>query len=62
MTAAESLRASRLHNQILPNVSLLERASTVGNNTIDGFSSEQAAALEAKGHVIEWIPSEFGSS
>ncbi|ORY34735.1 gamma-glutamyltranspeptidase [Naematelia encephala] len=56
MSAAEALRANRLHNQILPNVSLLERSSTHQGITIDGFSEEQARGLQEKGHVIEWLP------
>ncbi|WWD17920.1 gamma-glutamyltransferase [Kwoniella shandongensis] len=55
MTAAEAMRANRLHNQILPNFSDLERSSTHQGITIDGFSEEQVKGLEGKGHKIRWV-------
>ncbi|WRT64127.1 gamma-glutamyltransferase [Kwoniella shivajii] len=55
LSAKESLKSNRLHNQILPNVSLLERSSTIQGVTIDGFSQHQCKGLEEKGHKIEWI-------
>ncbi|KAL7425269.1 hypothetical protein Q5752_000957 [Cryptotrichosporon argae] len=56
-TAAEALRASRLHNQILPNVSQIERSNTTRGITVDGFSDELAAGLAGKGHALEWVKS-----
>jgi gamma-glutamyltranspeptidase/glutathione hydrolase len=56
MTASEALRQNRLHNQILPNVSQLERSTTHQGIVIDGFSKEIADGLKAKGHEIEWVP------
>ncbi|WVQ85542.1 gamma-glutamyltransferase [Cryptococcus sp. DSM 104549] len=55
MSASESLRANRLHNQILPNVSQVERSSTHQGVTVDGFTEEQGKALEAKGHKLQWV-------
>lgn len=58
MTAAQALAAPRLHNQILPNVSFLERASNKpGQDPVKGFSDEVAQGLEAKGHKVEWMAS-----
>ncbi|WVW82272.1 gamma-glutamyltransferase [Kwoniella bestiolae CBS 10118] len=55
LSAKEALRANRLHNQILPNVSQVERSSTHQGITIDGFSEEQVKGLEERGHQIEWV-------
>jgi gamma-glutamyltranspeptidase/glutathione hydrolase len=60
MSAMEALRASRLHNQIQPNVTYLERESSAQGITVDGHSEELAQALRAKGHTIEWVTCEFG--
>jgi len=51
-------RATRLHNQILSHVSLVERSSTHQGITVDGVSDVQAAGLEAKGHKLEWVKGE----
>lgn len=58
MLAKESLRANRLHNQILPNMTQIERSSEWRGQTIDGFSDQVAEGLRSKGHVIEWVDSE----
>jgi gamma-glutamyltranspeptidase/glutathione hydrolase len=56
MSAAEALAASRLHNQILPNVSYIEPASSKpGQTPVKGFSQEVAKGLQEKGHVLEWV-------
>ncbi|OCF55483.1 gamma-glutamyltransferase [Kwoniella mangroviensis CBS 10435] len=55
LSAKEALRANRLHNQLLPNVSELEQSSTHQGITVDGFSEEQAKGLEMKGHKIKWV-------
>ncbi|KAK8865895.1 gamma-glutamyltransferase [Kwoniella newhampshirensis] len=55
MSAAEALRANRLHNQILPNWSEVEKSSTHQGITVDGFSEEQGKGLEEKGHVLKWV-------
>ncbi|ORY25464.1 gamma-glutamyltranspeptidase [Naematelia encephala] len=55
-SAREALRASRLHNQILPNVSQLERQNTHQGSTVEGFSEELAEELRSKGHTVEWVP------
>ncbi|KAK4684485.1 hypothetical protein P7C73_g5688, partial [Tremellales sp. Uapishka_1] len=55
MSATEALWAARLHNQILPNVSQVERTSVTGDRTVNGFTEEQARGLETKGHVLEWV-------
>nr|XP_018267316.1 gamma-glutamyltransferase [Kwoniella dejecticola CBS 10117]OBR89474.1 gamma-glutamyltransferase [Kwoniella dejecticola CBS 10117] len=58
-SAEESLRMNRLHNQILPNVSRLERKSFHQDITIAGFTEKQAKALEARGHQVEWVDKNF---
>ncbi|KAI9638894.1 nucleophile aminohydrolase [Dioszegia hungarica] len=55
MSAAEALRANRLHDQIQPNVTYLERTSTTQGITVDGHSEELADGLREKGHVVEWV-------
>jgi hypothetical protein len=59
MSAAEAMRSNRLHNQIIPNVSQVERSSTHQGITVDGFSEEVVEGLKAKGHAIEWVPCEW---
>ncbi|ORY26756.1 nucleophile aminohydrolase [Naematelia encephala] len=56
MTADESLRASRLHNQLLPDISYVEKDSFFGRTAVSGFSSAQVEDLKSKGHDIQWIP------
>ena len=56
MSAADALKAPRLHNQILPNFSDLEETNVAGETTIEGYPKEIAAGLEQKGHKIKWIP------
>jgi gamma-glutamyltranspeptidase/glutathione hydrolase len=46
-----------VHNQVMPNVSKLEKPSSHQGIQIDGFTEEQVKGLEAKGHKIEWINS-----
>lgn len=58
MSAGEALRASRLHNQVIPNVSQLEKSSTWQGREVPGFTEEVAKALESKGHKVEWVTSE----
>lgn len=58
MSAAEALRANRLHDQIQPNVTYLERTSTTQGITVDGHSEELADGLREKGHVVEWVTGE----
>lgn len=59
MSAPGALRANRLHNQVLPNVSQLERSSTHQGITVDGFAENVARELQGKGHTIEWVTSEW---
>lgn len=59
MSAAEALSANRLHNQVLPNVSQLERSSSYQKEGVTGFSDATAAGLEDKGHKIQWVPCEW---
>jgi gamma-glutamyltranspeptidase/glutathione hydrolase len=59
MSATEALLESRLHNQVVPNISQLERSSTFQNLRITGFSEEMAEALRSKGHQIEWVTSKI---
>jgi gamma-glutamyltranspeptidase/glutathione hydrolase len=56
--AGEAQRANRLHNQVQPNATKLERASEHQAVKIDGFTEEQAEGLREKGHEIEWIDCE----
>jgi len=53
MTAQEAVTANRIHDQIQPRKTCLERAK---EGATTGHTEEQAKALEAKGHSIEWLP------
>jgi len=53
MTAQEAVSANRIHDQIQPKKTCLERAK---EGATTGHTEEQAKALEAKGHTIEWLP------
>jgi gamma-glutamyltranspeptidase len=53
MTAQEAVTANRIHDQIQPRKTCLERAK---EGATTGHTEEQARALEAKGHTIEWLP------
>jgi gamma-glutamyltranspeptidase/glutathione hydrolase len=62
MSAAESLAAARLHNQILPNVTYIEGdSSKPGQTPVQGLSEEVAEGLRKKGHIVERIKSESSS-
>ncbi|ORX37717.1 nucleophile aminohydrolase [Kockovaella imperatae] len=56
MTASEALRSTRVHNQLSPNSTQVEHASTHLGVLVEGLSPDQAAALESRGHVLEWLP------
>lgn len=58
MSSAEAQRMTRLHNQVMPNVTRLERASTHQGITVEPLDDGQVKGLEAKGHEIEWKNSE----
>ena len=53
MTAQQAVSANRIHDQIQPKKTCLERAK---EGATTGHTEEQAKALEAKGHTIEWLP------
>jgi hypothetical protein len=55
MSAQEAVSASRIHDQIQPVKTCLERAK---EGATKGHTEEQAKALAAKGHTIEWLPRE----
>jgi gamma-glutamyltranspeptidase len=56
MTAQEAVTANRIHDQIQPNKTCLERAK---EGATTGHTEEQAKSLEEKGHTIEWLPRQF---
>lgn len=56
MTAKEAVSANRIHDQIQPRKTCLERAK---KGATTGHTEEQAKALEAKGHTIEWLPRKY---
>lgn len=58
MSASEALRAPRLHDQIQPNVTYLERRSTAQGISVDGHSEELAEGLRKKGHNVDWVTGE----
>ncbi|WWC66244.1 gamma-glutamyltransferase [Kwoniella pini CBS 10737] len=53
--AIDYLKLNRLHNQILPNYTILEKSSIHQNILIKGFIKEQEIELKKKGHNIKWI-------
>jgi len=53
MTAQEAVSANRIHDQIQPKKTCLERAK---EGATTGHTEEQAKSLEEKGHTIEWLP------
>jgi gamma-glutamyltranspeptidase len=59
MTAQDAVAANRIHDQIQPKKTCLERAK---EGATKGHTEAQARALEAKGHTIEWLPRESCSS
>lgn len=62
MSATEALAAARLHNQIMPNVTYIEKSSQKpGQAPVKGFDEILAAGLQEKGHVVEWVPGMSGS-
>lgn len=58
LTVAEAQRATRLHNQVIPNVTKIEKPSKHQGIQVESFSQKQIQGLEAKGHKIEMIESE----
>ncbi|WVQ97324.1 gamma-glutamyltransferase [Kwoniella sp. CBS 9459] len=56
LTPFEALTQSRLHNQILPDHSLLERPGVYNGVQVEGFEEESQTVkgLKEKGHKIEW--------
>lgn len=57
MNAHDAVAASRIHDQILPNKTCLEKSSPPH---VNGHTEENAKALQARGHKVEWLPSESG--
>jgi gamma-glutamyltranspeptidase/glutathione hydrolase len=55
--AGESLAQPRIHNQVLPNTTVLERTSHRGRPVVQ-VPEETVRGLEERGHVIEWKDSE----
>lgn len=55
MSAREAVAANRIHDQIKPVKTCLEKPSPPH---VKGHTEEQAKALERHGHTIEWLPSE----
>ncbi|KAL0252796.1 gamma-glutamyltransferase [Cryptococcus tetragattii IND107] len=60
-SASQALAANRLHNQILPNVTKVERGSNIRGVRVEGFSEEQVEGLKQKGHVVEWVDKSFST-
>jgi gamma-glutamyltranspeptidase/glutathione hydrolase len=58
MSASDALRAPRLHDQIQPNITYLERKSIAQGITVDGHSEGLAEGLRKKGHVVDWVTGE----
>ena len=54
MSAHEAVAANRIHDQILPNRTCLEKASPPH---VKGHTEENAEALKACGHKVEWLDS-----
>ncbi|ODO11948.1 gamma-glutamyltransferase [Cryptococcus amylolentus CBS 6273] len=60
-SAAQALSNPRLHNQILPNVSTVERGSNVRGVEVKGFTEEQVEGLRKKGHKVQWVEKAFST-
>lgn len=56
-TCAEALDTVRLHNQVLPDVTLLERPTERGR-AVKTLDEVVVKGLEKRGHKIEWVESE----
>lgn len=54
MSAHEAVSANRIHDQIKPIKTCLERASPP---QVQGHTEAQAKALEDRGHTVEWLDS-----
>ncbi|BEI79502.1 hypothetical protein CcaverHIS002_0100310 [Cutaneotrichosporon cavernicola] len=51
--AGEALAQPRIHNQVLPNVTVLEQSSDRGRRVV-GLGQDVVRGLEERGHVVEW--------
>lgn len=60
MSARAALAAPRLHDMAIPDKTQLERSSDRGGR-VRGWSEEMARGLQGRGHVVEWIDSEYES-
>ncbi|CAK9783960.1 gamma-glutamyltranspeptidase [Cutaneotrichosporon oleaginosum] len=53
MGAGEALAQPRIHNQVLPNATVLEHSSHRGR-PVEEVAPETVRGLEERGHIIEW--------
>lgn len=56
-TCKAALDTARLHNQVLPDVTLLEKQTSRGR-TVNVWGDDVVRGLEERGHKMEWIESE----
>ena len=54
MSAHEAVAANRIHDQIKPVKTSLEKGLPP---RVKGHTEDQAKALEARGHTVEWLDS-----
>lgn len=58
MSAHDAVAANRIHDQIKPVKTSLEKGLPPH---VKGHTEEQAKALEARGHTVEWLESKYST-
>lgn len=61
LSAGEALAQPRIHNQVLPNTTVLEHTNSRGRKVVE-LSEETVRGLQERGHQIEWRDSELSDT